>query len=112
MVGKAFDDLVLTLQSSGQPLPRNTGGNDRVDRKLDCAVMRTLHRTHEEAGRLPFDTVRAAFFEGEPLYENEGFASRNHIQVCVRNPSRILGYFRPLGENGLPVPVSSFELRH
>jgi len=29
-------------------------------------------------GEEPFDTVRAAFIEGEALYENAGFASKNH----------------------------------
>jgi hypothetical protein len=38
--------------------------------------------------------VRAAFVEGEPLYVGAGFHARTHIQLCVRKPDRILGYFR------------------
>jgi hypothetical protein len=74
-----------------------------VDRKLDCAVVNLLHQSREDAGKPPFDTVRAAFFEGGPLYPNAGFAARNHIQVCVRSHRSVLGYFRPLDEEGNPI---------
>ena len=51
----------------------------------------------------PFDTVRAAFLEGDRLYDNAGFASKNHIQICVRELRCIKGYFRPLDESGRPI---------
>jgi hypothetical protein len=51
----------------------------------------------EAEGELPFDTVRAAFIEGPPLYENAGFHEQTHIQICVRGPQQIMGYFRPIG---------------
>ncbi len=37
------------------------------------------------------------FQEGAPLYPGAGFSTKNHIQVCVRDPSCIRGYFRPIG---------------
>jgi hypothetical protein len=46
--------------------------------------------------------VRAAFFERPVLYKNSGFASGNHIQICVRTHRCILGYFHPLDDDGKP----------
>ena len=43
-----------------------------------------------------YDTVRAAFREGEPAYEGAGFEEKNHIQIAVRDKARIKGYFRPI----------------
>ncbi|HZU36516.1 MAG TPA: hypothetical protein VFA18_11435 [Gemmataceae bacterium] len=42
-----------------------------------------------------YDTVRAAFLEGEPVYPGAGFSRENHIQIAVRNSACILGVFRP-----------------
>ena len=103
MVRQAYNDLSDASKAAGIPLPENTGGPDLLSRKLDCAVIRTLHQDRIKAGELPFDTVRAAFLEGERLYEKAGFAAKSHIQVCVRRHSSILGYFRPLDEDGKPL---------
>jgi hypothetical protein len=102
MVRDAHKELVRLADESGTDLPRNTGGHDLFRRDLDCAVLRMLHQSRQDAGQQSFDTVRAAFIEGGPLYENAGFATRNHIQLCVRDPARIKGYFRPLDEHGKP----------
>lgn len=63
-------------------------------RRLDCAVIQSLHQNREESGLPAFDTIRAAFPEGTPLYPNAGFLERTHIQICVRDPKSIIGYFR------------------
>jgi hypothetical protein len=42
-----------------------------------------------------YETVRGAFLEGAPAYPGAGFARESHIQIAVRNPSCILGVFRP-----------------
>ncbi len=103
MVKRAYRDLIKFSKTAGIDMPQNTGGSDLVDRKLDCAVLRMLHQTKKEVNDEPFDSVRAAFFEGDPLYENSGFASKSHIQVCVRDLRLIHGYFRPLDEKGVPI---------
>lgn len=103
MLREAYDDLVVFSKAAGLELPKNSGGRDLVSRKLDCAVIRTLHKTREDAGQTRFDTVRAAFFEGERLYDNAGFAAGSHIQICVCDPARIHGYFRPLNDKGKPM---------
>jgi hypothetical protein len=103
IVRLAYSDLVEFSAAAGIDLPRNTGGADLLRRNLDCAVLRMLHQTRQSAGKKPFDTVRAAFIEGERLYENAGFSAKNHIQICVREPRCIKGYFRPLDESGKPM---------
>ena len=72
-------------------MPVNEGKN----RKLDCAVIRFVHQSRIEEGKLSFDSVRNAFDEGEKVYEGASFATRNHLQVCVINSDKIKGYFLP-----------------
>ncbi|HWE94406.1 MAG TPA: hypothetical protein VG269_10615 [Tepidisphaeraceae bacterium] len=103
MVRDAHADLVVLHRGAGEPLPTNSGGEDRFLRRLDCAVIETLHAAREEQGKPPFDTVRAAFIEGDPIYDGAGFRTKNHIQLCVRNLACIKGYFRPLSEDGKPL---------
>jgi hypothetical protein len=85
--------LELCRISGGKPL-QNKGSGLRA-RYLDKAVFETLHKLREQEKKQPFDTVRAFFVEGEPLYENAGLHSLDHIQICVRDPRRIVGYFLP-----------------
>jgi hypothetical protein len=81
------------------------GSSDRPLRYKDCAVVEALHAFRQGSGLKPFDSVRGMFAEGIPLYDNAGFHEKNHIQVCIRNPNCIKGYFRPLAsDNEWPMP--------
>jgi hypothetical protein len=85
-------------ESSNTPMPVNRplrGANDLLLRNLDCAVIETVHELAEDSHKPTFDTVRGVFWEGRELYPHAGFRSHNHIQICVRNPNCIKGYFRP-----------------
>lgn len=63
---------------------------------MDCAVIETVHQFNEDnENRQEFDSVRGVFFEGDDLYENAGFKDKNHIQIAIRNPNCIKGYFIP-----------------
>lgn len=97
-VKKAYDVLRQSLAESHLSMPRNyapKGSEEVLMRKLDCAVIQTAHQhSAVEFGR-QYDSVRAMFQEGAPLYEGVGFMDRNHIQLCVCNPNCILGYFLP-----------------
>lgn len=67
----AYDDMVLTLELEGKKsLPTNsTFGIKDFDfkkRELDCAVIRHAVVLAKKAGT-NFDSVRAAFWEGEEL---------------------------------------------
>ena len=69
-------------------------GTDWKRRERDCFVINAYISLHE-AEDVPYDTVRGAFTEGEPVYPGAGFSSEAHIQIAVRNRRSILGIFRP-----------------
>jgi len=78
---------------------------DLLIRKLDCAVIETIHAFNDEQKKKPYDSVRGVFWEGKDLYPNAGFKEKNHIQICIRNPNCIKGYFRPLlVQSDYPLP--------
>lgn len=95
-VADAHSLLKKTFDALGFDLPENKGGEDLTRRFLDCAVIESLHQFRKDEKLEPYDSVRAAFFEGKELYQNAGFRQQNHIQICVRNHSCIKGYFRPI----------------
>lgn len=87
------------LCSSKMELPENKPANKSADlllRYLDCLVIETLHSYNADNNYRDYDTVRSGFNEGKDLYPNSGFKEKNHIQICVRNPNCIKGYFIPL----------------
>ena len=93
----SHEELVQTFDRVGLTLPRNiVVEGELLVRRLDCAVINYVHQRRTDDNKQAFDTVRAAFVEGIPLYPGAGFQRRTHIQICVRNPKQIIGYFRPL----------------
>lgn len=96
-VATVHRELVQTFKTAGVSAPKNVGPSpDKAGRFLDCAVINYLHSYRERRGERCFDTIRAPFLEGRPLYKQAGFRSHNHIQLCVRDTSCIKGYFRPI----------------
>lgn len=98
IVKKAYTDLVKVYKKSEQPIPTN---KDAI-RKLDCAVIKYVHKSGEVDGLPVYDTVRSAFNEGGQIYTSSNFYERLHIEICVRNSGLIKGYF-------LPRPISKFN---
>ena len=95
----SFED---TFKIIGAGLPENKplrGSEDLLMRDLDCEIIENLHKEREINNLRPFDTVRAAFIEGQKLYPNAGFNEKTHIQICVRNPNCIKAFFIPREEN-------------
>jgi hypothetical protein len=88
-----------TLEKKGHPLPENLpgfeGDPDRVRRLLDCAFLNWVIESTEPAEQTRFDTVRGLFPEGEPAFPGGSILKESHIQISVRNPVCILGYFVP-----------------
>lgn len=78
------------MQSMDLEVPENRG----KARYLDRAVIEAFTKRAEELGT-PYDTVRAAFVEGDPVYPGSGFYLKTHIQIAVRNPESIVGVFQP-----------------
>lgn len=91
----AYDLLVLESSNAGTILPQNSGKNDKAFRRLDCAVIERLHKMNKDMEEPPYDSVRGLFFEGKPIYPDSGFLEKTHIQICIRNPNCIKGYFNP-----------------
>ncbi|MBP3885685.1 MAG: hypothetical protein J6D54_12235 [Olsenella sp.] len=105
LVEDEYKLLADDIELSDEELPRNTVGNDLLLRRLDCYVIEHLHERIEHSIKndiptvAPFDSVRGLFSEGAPLYENAGFKSKTHVQICVRNPNCIKGYFIPIEQD-------------
>ena len=76
-------------------LPKNSGKNDRPLRRLDCAVIERFHKMNKDLNRPAYDSVRGIFVEGKAIYPDSGILEKTHIQICVRNPNCIKGYFAP-----------------
>lgn len=97
LLSKSYETLKEVMELAEKPLPINSSPkdcehrNDLLIRRLDFAVIEHLHTITEK----PFDSVKGIFIEGKPLYENAGFREKDHIQLCIRNPNCIKGYFLP-----------------
>lgn len=94
LVKAAYEDLKQIMEMAGEPMPKNKvlkNGNkhDLLLRQLDCFVLEHLLRNSN------FDSVRGLFPEGEELYTGAGFRIKDHIQICIRNPNCIKGFFIP-----------------
>lgn len=104
-LSEAYQQLKVLLVEQDKELPvnENFGKNDFdfKKRELDCSVIRYAHQLAKEQG-VYFDTVRAAFWEGNQLYEGAGFKKQNHIQIAVLNPNCIKGVFLPRKKASFP----------
>ena len=94
LVQQAYVDYLQQCEETGDPPAKNKGPESKA-RFLDCAVMNLLHKLGNEEGMPAFDTVRGFFVEGQPLYPTAGLRSLDHVQICVRRPECIAGFFRP-----------------
>lgn len=94
----AYDVLEKSSRMLNKPMPQNStlrSSSDLLLRRLDCAVIEMAHTINDSRAEAPYDSVKGVFWEGNELYPNAGFREKDHIQICVRNPNCIKGYFRP-----------------
>lgn len=99
---EAYQILKYKAELNGVELPQNKGrskDNDYLLRDLDCAVIEQIHAIREEESAEPYDSVRGLFQEGKPIYPGSGFLEKTHIQLCIKNPNCIKGYFIPKQAN-------------
>ena len=87
----AYSFLKASCRKNNLSLPKNT----QLKRDLDCSVINYAIEMNKRRKYGNFDTVRGAFIEGEPIYSGARIFDHTHIQVCVRNPDCISGYFLP-----------------
>ncbi|HYF32744.1 MAG TPA: hypothetical protein VD993_16575 [Chitinophagaceae bacterium] len=98
LLRESYDFVEQHYKQTNTAIPQNhnIGANtDLLLRKLDGTVIENLHRMRVKLDLPPFDSVRGVFWEGNELYPNAGFREKDHIQLCIRNPNCIKGYFLP-----------------
>lgn len=112
-LAKAYTAFKKTIRPDGLEFPknkspRNQSSPDEVVRLLDCAVINWTLDSLKTTIREDFQTVRCVFTEGEPAFPGSKIMLKSHIQVAVRDPACILGYFRPNldipGDLSFPIP--------
>jgi len=112
---KSYKDL---SDLTGDELPRNKDvpsdpNNDKLLRVLDCAVIEYMHKSITDTWKKEvelngnsltkiFETTRGVFTEGGPAFDGAGLFEKSHVQVCVRNPNCIKGFFIPREEVVFP----------
>ena len=99
MLSKSARDLELAMASEGVSLPENqTGGRRDLDwlkRERDCFVINQSIPAIEATLGSQFHSVRGVFQEGDPAFHGAGIKLKSHIQIAVRDPGAIIGFFRP-----------------
>jgi hypothetical protein len=111
LLSRYYQLMVEDYHSGGIPLPVNKDVNtdphkDKLLRYLDCAVIEYMNAEIEEMVKTEkmstnhshfkiFDSIRGAFFEGGPAFDGSGIYAKTHIQICIRNPNCIKGFFMP-----------------
>lgn len=112
LVRMAHASMAELYDKAGKAMPTNRNSRRDSDtvrkiRELDCAVIKHLHSVMDYAfdeaeaeGEASepmrfYDTVRAMFTEGEPLYDGAAFFRQSHVQIAVRSPDCIRGVFHP-----------------
>jgi hypothetical protein len=91
MLGRAFETVRARHEARRLSLPRNKGKR----RDLDCLVINALVASSEKDHGIRFQTVRSPFLEGDPAFPDSGILRESHVQIAVRDPTCILGVFRP-----------------
>ncbi len=96
---QAYPLFVDSMKAAKTTLPTNkpadANDKDHLLRDLDCAVVNWTIGRLEKAGTAHFHSVRGVFQEGLEVFPESGIRRRSHIQIAVRDPACILGYFQP-----------------
>lgn len=101
ILSEVYPRFKAEYERQGKMVPKNRstvqGEKDQLLRYLDCAVIDWLTSQFEiTSGVGAYDSVRGMFQEHDPVYEGSSVHMKSHIQIAIRNPACILGYFRPV----------------
>lgn len=96
----SWPDFCMTMKRAGRVIPENLPLHHKPhEEKLlhyrDCAVINWTIPRLEGEGTATYDSVRGVFQEDFPVYEGSAIHLKSHIQIAIRNPACIVGYFRP-----------------
>jgi hypothetical protein len=98
LMGQFYGKFAAVCRDKSIPIPENKsrdGEEDLIMRYLDNAVINYCIEAIKEQERTEYETVRCVYTEGKPAFPGSKIMQKSHIQIAVRNPKRILGYFRP-----------------
>ncbi|HTI10835.1 MAG TPA: hypothetical protein VL832_19830 [Puia sp.] len=114
LLKKYYDIMKVAYLASDQKIPENRDlpqdrYKDKVLRELDCAVIEFMHGkilyniqndldNDRYSIHKTFDSTRGVFTEGGPVFPGAGILEKSHIQICIRNPNCIKGFFLPRKE--------------
>ena len=100
-LSRSARQLEQSIIAQGGALPINqTIGIDDFDwlrRDRDCFVLNNILPVIEHTDSINYHSVRGVFQEGEPAFHGAGIKLKSHIQIAVRDPRAIIGYFHPAG---------------
>jgi hypothetical protein len=86
-LGRAYDVTLEEAVQRGETLPENSADGryyrDRIVVEIYCELQ-------TQASRIPFQTVRACYPEGDPVFPGSRILSRAHVQVAVRDVGCII----------------------
>ena len=99
----SYNDLCVewkkanTIPIENAPHPRGIGNpSDMILRYLDKLVTENaILLAGLQEPDIIYDTVRAPFQEGFPVYPGSAFREHDHIHLCVRNPDLLTELFDP-----------------
>ncbi len=100
-LGSAFEEWSEIFEETGAQMPENRavpgGDPDFLLRDRDCALLNWyLRELDKDVGeKYHYQTVRGVFQEGPAAFDGSGIREKTHVQVAVRDPSCIIGYFLP-----------------
>jgi hypothetical protein len=91
-LGKVFPTFLQVLERQGRSRPSNRSAHKkdriRTHRYLDCKMINWF--AEGAAARLrPFQTVRAGFQKGKPIYPGSAIHEKTHVEIAVRDPTVI-----------------------
>jgi len=92
---EGYEMLKISASEHSLNLPKNKAGKDHLLRNLDCAVINFYCEQYYEQYDIRFDSVRGAFWEGEPLFPGAAIKEKSHVQICIRNRECIKAVFIP-----------------
>jgi hypothetical protein len=100
LLGRWYTKFRRFVRQKGVAMPENrdaagTRRGDVVLRYRDCAVVDYTLGSLAEAEGVKYQTVRGVFVEGKPAFPGSKIALKSHIQIAVRDPACIVGFFGP-----------------
>jgi hypothetical protein len=125
LLARSYAVMEENYRKSGKELPSNKDlandpHKDKIMRHLDCATIEFMHaeifdqiqqdvKAKGFSDYKIFDTVRGVFTEGSPVFSGAGLFAKSHIQICIRNPNCIKGFFLPRKEINFTTHLHSLK---